>query len=104
MHKAARRTLWWGIGLFIFGVVALVALPWLMTGVEASLNFNTVDQTMYFSLIYPASVIIQYGAFPLGSALIAASEIGRASCRERGERWCVGGGRGREGRTAMVEV
>lgn len=46
-----------------------------MTGVEASLNFNTVDQTMYFSLIYPWSVIIQYGAFPLGSALIAASVV-----------------------------
>lgn len=75
MHKAARRTLWWGIGLFIFGGVALVGLPWLMTGVEASLNFNTVDQTMYFSLIYPWSVIIQYGAFPLGSALIAASVV-----------------------------
>lgn len=75
MKTSATKTLWWGIGLFIFGGVALVALPWFTGAVASSMNFNTVDQTMYFGLIWPLSSIVQYGAFPLGAALIAASVV-----------------------------
>lgn len=75
MHASATKTLWWGIGLFIFGGVALVALPWLMSGMDSAFNLNTVDRTMYFGIISPLSVIVQYGAFPLGAALIAASVV-----------------------------
>lgn len=75
MQASATKTLWWGIGLFIFGAVALVALPWLMSGMDSFFNLNTVDRTIYFSVISPLSVIIQFGAFPLGGALIAASVV-----------------------------
>lgn len=75
MPTSASKTLWWGIGLFIVGGVALVALPWLMSGVESTMNFNTIDRTFYFGLISPISVMIQFGVFPLGAALIAASVV-----------------------------
>lgn len=84
MHVSATKTLWWGIGLFIFGGVALVALPWLMTGMDSAFNLNTVDRTLYFGIFSPLSVIVQYGAFPLGAALIAASVVIRHM-----NRWVV---------------
>lgn len=75
MHKSAQRTLWWGIGLFIAGGIALVAVPWLMGGLESVLNFNTVERSLYIGLLQPIALVIQYGTFPLGAALIAASVV-----------------------------
>lgn len=75
MHNAPNKCLMWGIITYVIGGVALIAMPWILAGVESGLNFNTVDSSIYHTMIYPVTSIIRWGTFPLGSALIAASII-----------------------------
>lgn len=75
MHNAPNKCLMWGIITYVIGGVALIAIPWILAGVESGLNFNTAQSSIYNTIIFPLSLIIQWGTFPLGSALIAASII-----------------------------
>lgn len=75
MHNAPNKCLMWGIITYVIGGVALIAIPWILAGVESGLNFNTVESSIYNGIIFPLSSIIRWGTFPLGSALIAASII-----------------------------
>lgn len=70
---SATRTLWWGIGVVLLAVIALLVQTG--TGLQASLSSSEAGQSVYFWLVYPTLVVIQNVAFPLGAALIAASFV-----------------------------
>lgn len=86
MKSTAKKTLWWGIGVLILGVISYVAYT------SAGFQSEMVNQlqnyhSFFFYVISPGLIIIQNLTFPLGSALVGASivihKFDEVNCRKQ---------------------
>lgn len=74
MKPTAKKTLWWGIGVLILGVISYVAYT--SAGFQAEMmNQLQENQSFFLYVLSPGMIIIQNLTFPLGSALVGASIV-----------------------------
>ncbi|PWF26997.1 hypothetical protein [Ancrocorticia populi] len=72
MHPVGKRCIYWAIGLFIVGALAIVFVPDIVFAITNYLGVNGSAG------VYPVEVIltiIRWAAFPTGAALIGAAVV-----------------------------
>lgn len=72
MNPTAKRCIYWAIGLFVFGALAMAFVPDILYAIGNYLGVNGAAG------YYPTEVIltiIRWAAFPTGAALVGAAVV-----------------------------